>query len=116
MKKVGIGILGLGTVGGGAYRILTQNHESIMRKENLDLQVVKVLEKSPQIAIQKGVPKRQNRRQHRRYNFQSRDRHCSGGYRRDKSPQNLLLKGVLSQANMWSPQTKEPDFKTLALN
>lgn len=57
MKKVSIGILGLGTVGGGAYRILTQNHESILRKENLDLQVVKVLEKSPQIAIQKGVPK-----------------------------------------------------------
>ncbi|HEY8444080.1 MAG TPA: homoserine dehydrogenase [Clostridia bacterium] len=56
MKKVGIGILGLGTVGGGTYQILTQNRESIMRKENLDLRVIKVLERSAEIALKKGVP------------------------------------------------------------
>lgn len=59
MKKIGIGILGLGTVGGGTYQILTQNHDSILRKENLDLRVIKVLEKSIETAIQKGVPKDQ---------------------------------------------------------
>ncbi|HEY8424149.1 MAG TPA: homoserine dehydrogenase [Clostridia bacterium] len=59
MKKVGIAILGLGTVGKGTYQIITQNRENILRKENLDLQIIKVLEKSVEIAEQKGVPKEQ---------------------------------------------------------
>ena len=56
MKKIGVGILGLGTVGGGTYKILTENHNNIVCKENLDIQVIKVLERSVERALQKGVP------------------------------------------------------------
>jgi homoserine dehydrogenase len=56
MKKIGVGILGLGTVGGGTYRILTENHNNIACKEDLDIQVIKVLERSVERALQKGVP------------------------------------------------------------
>ena len=33
MKKVGIALLGLGTVGGGTYRIIQKNHEMIKKSE-----------------------------------------------------------------------------------
>ncbi|HEY8389528.1 MAG TPA: homoserine dehydrogenase [Clostridia bacterium] len=56
MKKIGVAILGLGTVGGGTYRILNENHDSIACKENLDIQVIKVLEKTVENALKKGVP------------------------------------------------------------
>ncbi len=46
MKKVGIALLGLGTVGGGTYRILQANHEMIMQSEGIDLEVRHVLEKN----------------------------------------------------------------------
>ena len=35
MKKVGIALLGLGTVGGGTYRILQKNHEMIKKSEGV---------------------------------------------------------------------------------
>lgn len=31
MKKVGIALLGLGTVGGGTYKILEKNHEDFQK-------------------------------------------------------------------------------------
>lgn len=44
MKKVGVAILGLGTVGGGTYRILTEHREFYRRTQDLDLSVECVLE------------------------------------------------------------------------
>lgn len=46
MKKIGIALLGLGTVGGGTYRILQANHDMIMRTEGIDLEIRHVLEKN----------------------------------------------------------------------
>lgn len=56
MKKIGVGILGMGTVGGGTYKILTENSQNISLKENIDIEVIKVLERVKTRAIEKGVP------------------------------------------------------------
>ncbi len=44
MKKINIGILGLGTVGGGTYDILKMNKELITRRTGVDYCVTRVLE------------------------------------------------------------------------
>ena len=46
MKTVKIGILGLGTVGGGTYQILDMNRELIEKRIDRRIEVVKVLEKN----------------------------------------------------------------------
>ncbi len=46
MKTVKIGILGLGTVGGGTYEILAMNRELIEKRIDRRIEVVKVLEKN----------------------------------------------------------------------
>lgn len=46
MKTVNIGILGLGTVGGGTYQILDMNKELIEKRIGKSIKVVKVLEKN----------------------------------------------------------------------
>lgn len=43
MKKLTVGILGPGTVGGGAYKILTENHDLIERRTGVSIEVVKLL-------------------------------------------------------------------------
>lgn len=43
MKKLNVGILGFGTVGGGAYQILTQNHDLIAERTGVSIDVVKAL-------------------------------------------------------------------------
>ena len=43
MKKLNVGILGFGTVGGGAYEILTKNHDLITQKTSVSIDVVKAL-------------------------------------------------------------------------
>ena len=45
MKTVKIGILGLGTVGGGTYDILQKNKEIISKRIGAEVEVVKVLER-----------------------------------------------------------------------
>lgn len=45
MKIVNVAIMGLGTVGGGTYRILTENREHIKASRGLDIRVKKVLDK-----------------------------------------------------------------------
>lgn len=55
MKKVGIALLGLGTVGGGTYRILEKNHEMIKKSEGIDLEVRCVLEKNLDRCRELGV-------------------------------------------------------------
>lgn len=46
MKTVKIGILGLGTVGGGTYQILDMNKELIEKRIGREIKVVRVLEKN----------------------------------------------------------------------
>lgn len=55
MKKVGVALLGLGTVGGGTYRILTNNRGDIRRKYGVDIEVKHILEKDVQKAVNLGV-------------------------------------------------------------
>ena len=43
MKNLRIAILGFGTVGGGTYHILTENHDIIEKRTGVSVDVVKVL-------------------------------------------------------------------------
>lgn len=45
MKKLNVGILGLGTVGGGTYTVLTRNADEISRRTGVDVQVAQVADK-----------------------------------------------------------------------
>lgn len=45
MKKVGVALLGLGTVGGGTYRILKKMREDIAKTDGVDIEVMHILEK-----------------------------------------------------------------------
>ena len=56
MKKVGVAILGLGTVGGGTYEILTKNHDVIRANQGLDVTVEAVLELNRARALSLGLP------------------------------------------------------------
>ena len=47
MKKLTVGILGPGTVGGGAYDILTRNHDLIQKRTGISIEVVKLLTRRP---------------------------------------------------------------------
>ncbi|MBQ4651037.1 MAG: homoserine dehydrogenase [Firmicutes bacterium] len=44
MKKLNVGILGLGTVGGGTYDILVKNHDLIQERTGVSIEVVKILD------------------------------------------------------------------------
>ncbi len=46
MKELKVGILGLGTVGGGAYEILKKNHDLIEKRTGVSVKVVKALKRS----------------------------------------------------------------------
>lgn len=43
MKKLNVGILGPGTVGGGVYEILTKNYDLIQKRTGVSIEVVKIL-------------------------------------------------------------------------
>jgi homoserine dehydrogenase len=45
MKKVGVALLGLGTVGSGTYKILVEQRENIRKFYGLDIEVLHILEK-----------------------------------------------------------------------
>ena len=55
MKKVGVAILGLGVVGGGTYKILTEHREEYKRTHKIDLVVENVLELRKERALALGV-------------------------------------------------------------
>lgn len=55
MKKIGVALLGLGTVGGGTYRILQQMREKIKQTDGIDIEVMHVLEKNMERVKQLGV-------------------------------------------------------------
>jgi homoserine dehydrogenase len=46
MKSIKIGLLGLGTVGGGTYTVLTRNAVEISRRTGLDIKVVQVADRN----------------------------------------------------------------------
>jgi homoserine dehydrogenase len=56
MKKVKVAILGLGTVGGGVYEVVEKKHAGLKRTHELDIEVVKVLEKSSATLKKMEVP------------------------------------------------------------
>ncbi len=57
MKKVGVAILGLGVVGGGTYKILTDNHDYFCETQKIDVTVESVLEKNAERIKSLGVDK-----------------------------------------------------------
>lgn len=56
MKKVGVAILGLGVVGGGTYKILTEHREFYQKTQGVDIVVECVLELNRERALELGVP------------------------------------------------------------
>lgn len=46
MKQLNVGILGLGTVGGGTYQVLTRNAEEISRRTGVAIHVVQVADRN----------------------------------------------------------------------
>ena len=55
MKKVGIAILGLGVVGSGTYKILTEHREDYKNDYNVDIVVENVLEMRPECVKELGI-------------------------------------------------------------
>lgn len=55
MKKVGVAILGLGVVGGGTYKILTEHREFYKKTHGLDISVESVLEINKERALSLGI-------------------------------------------------------------
>lgn len=55
MKKVGVAILGLGVVGGGTYKILTEHRDEYKKIHNVDLVVENVLERKKERALALGI-------------------------------------------------------------
>ena len=49
MKKLKVGILGLGTVGGGTYTILTENKAVIEKRTGCTIEVVRILDRFKKI-------------------------------------------------------------------
>lgn len=55
MKKVGVALLGLGTVGGGTYRILRSMHDDIMASDGVDIEIRRIIERDKSKAEALGV-------------------------------------------------------------
>lgn len=55
MKKTGVALLGLGTVGGGAYRILRERHDKMLEENGIDIEVRHVIERDMAKVADLGV-------------------------------------------------------------
>ncbi len=55
MKKSKIAIMGLGTVGGGAYDILTKNRDYIAKTQGLDITVKSILDRNAEPLKKRGI-------------------------------------------------------------
>lgn len=55
-KTVNVAIMGIGTVGGGTYEILTKNHAFLLKTQGIDFQVAKVLDKNLERIESFGIP------------------------------------------------------------
>ena len=56
MKKIGVAILGLGTVGSATYQILNEHREFYQKTQNVDIEVVSVLDSDRSRAEKLAVP------------------------------------------------------------
>ena len=56
MRKVGVAILGLGVVGGGTYKMLTEHRDFYRETQGIDIVVENVLERNRDRALSLGVP------------------------------------------------------------
>lgn len=56
MRIVNIAIIGIGTVGGGTYDLLTKNHDKILASYDIDVRIKKVLDKDEQKLADKVKP------------------------------------------------------------
>ena len=45
MKALKVGLLGIGTVGGGTYTVLTRNQSEIARRAGRNIEIVKVADR-----------------------------------------------------------------------
>ncbi len=54
MKKIGVALLGIGTVGGGTFRILQENHQSIQDNYGVDIEVLQVVDLRPERMVALG--------------------------------------------------------------
>jgi homoserine dehydrogenase len=50
LKKLNVGLLGIGTVGGGTYTVLTRNAAEITRRTGVQINVVQVADKNTELA------------------------------------------------------------------
>ena len=55
MKKIGVALLGLGVVGSGTYKILTEKREYIKQNDGVDIEVKAVLDRRPEKAKELGI-------------------------------------------------------------
>ena len=55
MKNVGVAILGLGVVGSGVYEIIESHKENYMISQDINLEVVKVLDRTKEKAYKLGI-------------------------------------------------------------
>ena len=55
IKKVGVAILGLGVVGGGAYKTLVEHHDYYLKTQNVDVTVEAVLVRRKETAFALGI-------------------------------------------------------------
>lgn len=53
--SIGIGLLGLGTVGTGVYKLLQENATQISQRIGKNLEIIKVLERDPEKVISLGI-------------------------------------------------------------
>ncbi|ACT50123.1 homoserine dehydrogenase [Methylovorus glucosotrophus] len=52
MKSINVGLLGIGTVGGGTYTVLTRNHDEIARRSGRDIRITRVADRNLELARQ----------------------------------------------------------------
>jgi homoserine dehydrogenase len=55
MKPINVGLLGIGTVGGGNWTVLTRNEAEITRRAGRPIQITKVADKNLELA-QRSLP------------------------------------------------------------
>ena len=52
MKPINVGLLGIGTVGGGTYTVLTRNQEEIARRAGRPIAITRVADRNLELARQ----------------------------------------------------------------
>jgi homoserine dehydrogenase len=55
MKTINVGLIGLGTVGGGVVRILQNHHDDFIRDQGVDLKLVAVASRESEEAVNLGI-------------------------------------------------------------